>query len=207
MLKKIFVEGVFTNNAFAVQLLGLCPLLAVSYNIENAIGLAIASSFVLIVSSIVIASLRNVISSNIRLPCFMLVIGSMATVVTLLTQAFAWELYLQVAIFIQIIVTNCMILNHAETVAFRTPVLVSLFSALCTALGFSLALISLGGIRQLLSLVFPVAAHPAGAFIVAGAVLALFNSVRLKFESATQPKSGDNQDEKIELINVRNSSD
>lgn len=207
MLKKIFVEGVFTNNAFAVQLLGLCPLLAVSYNIENAIGLAIASSFVLIVSSIVIASLRNVISSNIRLPCFMLVIGSMTTVVTLLTQAFAWELYLQVAIFIQIIVTNCMILNHAETIAFRTPVLVSLFSALCTALGFSLALISLGGIRQLLSLVFPVAAHPAGAFIVAGAVLALFNSARLKLESATQPKSGDNQDEKIELINVRNSSD
>ena len=175
MLKKLFLDGVITKNAAAVQLLGLCPLLAVSYNIENATGLALASSFVLITSSLVISTLRKIISSTVRLPCYMLIIATMTTVVTLLTQAFAWDLYLQVAIFIQIIVTNCMILNHVETVAARTPVIHTFVSAMGTALGFAIALLLLGSIRQVLSLVFPIVAHPAGAFIIAGGILALFN--------------------------------
>ncbi|MEJ2087683.1 MAG: Rnf-Nqr domain containing protein, partial [Gammaproteobacteria bacterium] len=109
-------------NPAWTQLLGLCPLLAVSSSIANALGLALASAMVLIGSNTLIAVLRHRIPQYARLPCFVLIIASFTTVAVLLMQAFAYELYVRIALFIQIIVTNCMILGRAEAFASRQPV-------------------------------------------------------------------------------------
>lgn len=175
MLRQVFAESFATRNVATVQLLGLCPLLAVSYSLENAIGLASASTFVLLASSLTISLFRKLIPKNIRLPCFVLIVATLTTVVVMLAQAYAWDLYIQVALFMQIIVTNCMILGHIENVAARQSVLVSMINASGTALGFSAALIVFGSVRQLLSEVMPLAAHPIGAFLIAGSLLALVN--------------------------------
>ena len=177
MYRDALIDGLWRRNVASVQLLGLCPLLAVSYNLRNAIGLSVASSFVLIGSSLAISSIRKLIPNNVRLPCFVLVIATLTTVATMYMQAFAFDLYVQIALFVQIIVTNCMILGHVESVASKTPVGESLVTAIGTALGFSSALILLGGIRQALEPIMPLATHPAGAFLVAGLTLAGLNFV------------------------------
>ena len=180
MYRDALIDGLWRRNVASVQLLGLCPLLAVSYNLRNAIGLSVSSSFVLIGSSLAISSIRRLIPNNVRLPCFVLVIATLTTVATMYMQAFAFDLYVQIALFVQIIVTNCMILGHIESVASKTSVGESLVTAICTALGFSSALILLGGIRQALEPIMPLATHPAGAFLVAGLTLAGLNFVSEK---------------------------
>lgn len=177
MYQHALVDGLWRRNVASVQLLGLCPLLAVSYNLSNAIGLSVASSFVLICSSLAISSIRKLIPNNVRLPCFVLVVATLTTVVTMYMQAFAFDLYVQIALFVQIIVTNCMILGHIESVASKTTVGESLMTAIGTALGFSCALLLLGGIRQALEPILPLATQPAGAFLVAGLTLAGLNCV------------------------------
>lgn len=177
MYRQALIDGLWRRNVASAQLLGLCPLLAVSYNLRNAIGLSVASSFVLVGSSLAISSIRKLIPNNVRLPCFVLVIATLTTVTTMYMQAFAYDLYVQIALFVQIIVTNCMILGHIESVASKTPVGESLVTAIGTALGFSSALLLLGGIRQALEPVIPLATHPAGAFLVAGLTLAGLNFV------------------------------
>lgn len=177
MYRQALTDGLWRRNVASAQLLGLCPLLAVSYNLRNAIGLSVASSFVLIGSSLAISSVRKLIPNNVRLPCFVLVIATLTTVTTMYMQAFVYDLYVQIALFVQIIVTNCMILGHIESVASKTPVGESLVTAIGTALGFSSALLLLGGIRQALEPVMPLATHPAGAFLVAGLTLAGLNFV------------------------------
>lgn len=177
MYRDALIDGLWRRNVASVQLLGLCPLLAVSYNLRNAIGLSIASSFVLIGSSVAISTLRKLIPSNVRLPCFVLVVATLTTVATMYMQAFAYDIYIQIALFVQIIVTNCMILGHIESVASKTSLGKSLFSAIGTALGFSCALLLLGGIRQAMEPFIPLASHPAGAFLVAGLTLACINYV------------------------------
>lgn len=197
---RTFRTGALDNNPAWAQLLGLCPLLAVSSNVTSALGLALASSLVLVGSNTLIALLRRRIASFARLPCFVLIIASFTTIAMLIMQAFAWELYLKIALFIQIIVTNCMILGRAEAFASRQSVPAALADALGTALGFSLALVTLGAVRELLAtgglldhmeLLFGaraagwqirlagdgvlIAALPPGAFIVAALLLALKN--------------------------------
>lgn len=175
MYKDALIDGLWRRNVASVQLLGLCPLLAVSYNLRNAIGLSLASSFVLIGSSLAISSIRRLIPNNVRLPCFVLVVATLTTVATMYMQAFAYGIYVQIALFVQIIVTNCMILGHIESVASKTSVGESLFSAIGTALGFTCALLLLGGIRQTLEPILPLTTQPAGAFLVAGLTLACIN--------------------------------
>lgn len=177
MYRVALIDGLWRRNVASVQLLGLCPLLAVSYNLRNALGLSLASSFVLIGSSLAISSIRKLIPNNIRLPCFVLVVATLTTVTTMYMQAFAYDLYVQIALFVQIIVTNCMILGHIESVASKTPLGESLVTAIGTAIGFSCALILLGGIRQALEPIMPLATHPAGAFLIAGLTLAGLNFV------------------------------
>ncbi len=177
MLKDALIDGIWRKNPATVQLLGLCPLLAVSYNVRNALGLAAASSFVLIGSSLTISSIRKVIPDNIRLPCFVLVIATLTTLATMFMEALAFSIYTQVALFVQIIVTNCMILGHIESVAFKQPVGTSLANAVGTAVGFSAALVALGTIRQTLSPVVPLIQQPVGAFLITGLCLASLNAV------------------------------
>jgi electron transport complex protein RnfE len=187
-------------NPVTAQLLGLCPLLAVSNTVTNAVGLAAASALVVMGSNTLIAVLRHRIPEFARLPCFVLIIASFTTLAVMLMQAFAYDLYLKIALFVQIIVTNCMILGRAESFASRQPPLAALADAAGTAGGFAAVLLVLGAVRELLAtgglfsgmdmLFGPVAtgwqisitdggvllaALPPGAFIVAGLLLALVN--------------------------------
>lgn len=215
MNNGIFRTSAISNNPVWAQLLGLCPLLAVSNSVVNALGLAAASSLVLIGANGSIALIRHHIPAFARLPCFVLIIATFTTIAMLMMQALAYDLYLKIALFIQIIVTNCMILGRAEAFASRQPVPAALLDAAGTAFGFALALISLGAVRELIatgglfdrmeSLFGPaaalwhlsiadggllLAALPPGAFIIAGLLLALKQALhadRQPTETQTEP--------------------
>jgi Na+-translocating ferredoxin:NAD+ oxidoreductase subunit E len=141
--------GVVTRNPAWSQLLGLCPLLAVSTSLVNALALALASAGVLIGSNVCISALRRWIPEFVRLPAFVLIVATFTTCAVLLLEAYAFELYLRIALFVQIIVTNCMILGRAEAFASRQPVSRALLDAIGTAAGFALALILLGAVREM----------------------------------------------------------
>ena len=200
-----FADAAIRRNPAWIQLLGLCPLLAVSNSLVNAIGLALASGFVMLGSALAISALRTWIPHRVRLPCFVLVIATFTTLSVLLLEAYAFELYLRVALFVQIIVSNCMILGRVEAFASRQPIGRAALDALGTAAGFAIALIALGGVREALGqgtllagmdLLFgPGAASwridlgagngpllmallPPGAFIIAGLLLGLANGLR-----------------------------
>lgn len=208
----VFKNAVVANNPAWVQLLGLCPLLAVSNTTVNATGLALASAFVVIGSNVVISLLRRVIPDVARLPCFVLIIATFTTATTLLLEAFAYTLYLKIALFVQIIVTNCMILGRAEVFASRQPVGRACLDAVGTAVGFAVALLCLGMIREILGqgTVFadmhlllgaqvnwtivlsgqgalPLAMYPPGAFLVAGLLFALARSFAAGDEAKPEP--------------------
>lgn len=198
------LAGLVRRNPAWVQLLGLCPLLAVSSSTVNALALALASGAVLVGSNVSISALRRWIPTFVRLPAFVLVVATFTTCAVMFMEAYAFEVYLRIALFVQIIVTNCMILGRAESFASRNPVLPSLLDALGTAAGFTAALLLLGMVRELLGhgtlfagmeLLFgPQAAAwrldiagdsagmllatlPPGAFIIAGLLLAAGNAI------------------------------
>ena len=164
-----------------IQLLGLCPLLAVSNTVANAAGLAIASAVVLIGSCALIGLARRLIPNDMRLPCFVLAVATFTTVADLAMQAYAFDTYQRIALFVQIIVTNCLILASVERVAYREPMGRTLLHAARTAALFAVAILALGAVREALSLGFPLAALPPGAFIVAGLLLALFGCIRERY--------------------------
>ncbi len=172
---NLFAQAAWRRNPAWVQLLGLCPLLAVTTTLENAAGLAVASAVVVVGSTVTVSALRTVIPDDVRLPCFMVVIATFTTLVTMLMEAFAFDLYQRVALFVQIIVTNCMILGRIEQFASRQPVGRTVVDALGTAAGFAVALLALGATRELVAMGMPLAALPPGAFLVAGL---LFGAVR-----------------------------
>jgi electron transport complex protein RnfE len=193
-----FRQAAIANNPAWMQLLGLCPLLAVSNSVANATGLALASAFVIIGSNTSISLLRRIIPQEARLPCFVLIIATFTTLTVMVLEAYAFDLYSRIALFVQIIVTNCMILGRAEVFASRQPVGRALMDALGTAVGFALALLALGAVREVLGqgtllanmdmlfgqaaaqwqmTFFPaplsLALLPPGAFIIAGLLFAL----------------------------------
>ena len=178
MLKDIFLDGIWRRNVASVQLLGLCPLLGISYTVENAVGLAIATAFVLIVATVSVSCVRKFIPYDVRLPCFVAIIATLTTVVAMFMEAYFWNLYVQIALFVQIIVTNCMILGRVETVAYQNKLSITLTDAIAVALGFAVVLIALGAIRELSSLFLPIAQHPVGAFVTAGLLLAGIQFIR-----------------------------
>ncbi len=214
MADATFTSAAIARNPAWAQLLGLCPLLAVSNTVVNALGLAAASAFVVIGSNTLISLLRRQIPEMARLPCFVLIIATFTTVATLLLEAYAYGLYEKIALFVQIIVTNCMILGRAEAFASRQPVGRSLLDAGGTAVGFALALITLGTVREMLAYgtllrdaeqlfgaaaagwqvstgfeALPLAALAPGAFIVAGLLLALGNRLFHAAPRAAQPET------------------
>ena len=170
-----FTEAAVARNPAAVQLLGLCPLLAVSNTVANALGLAIASTVVLTGSAALVSAIRKLIPEDVRLPCFVLVIATFTTLVNLAMEAYAFDLYQRIALFVQIIVTNCMILARVEQVASKERLGRTLVDALGTSAGFAAAILVLGAAREALTLGFPLAALPPGAFLVAGLLLAGVN--------------------------------
>ena len=150
-LKEIAIQGLWKNNPGLVQLLGLCPLLAVTATVTNALGLGIATMVVLISSNILVSLVREFVPKEIRIPVFVMIIAALVTAVQLLINAYAYGLYLSLGIFLPLIVTNCVIIGRAEAFASRNNVAKSAFDGFMMGLGFTLVLAVLGGVREILS--------------------------------------------------------
>ena len=148
--KTLTQNGLWKNNPALVQLLGLCPLLAVSASVVNSLGLAAATLFVLTTSNLCVSLVRNVVSDTIRLPVFVMIIAAAVTAIELLMQAYTYELYQILGIFLPLITTNCVILGRADAFAAKNPVLPSIYDGFIMGMGFGLVLVALGAIRELL---------------------------------------------------------
>ena len=148
--RKIFSDGLWQQNTGLVVLLGLCPLLAVTGTVVNAIGLGLATTLTLVFSNLSVSLLRGVLRPEIRIPAYVLIIASVVTVIQLMMQAWFHDLYRVLGIFIPLIVTNCAIIGRAEAFASRNRPLPALLDGLATGLGFTLALVLLGAMREII---------------------------------------------------------
>lgn len=148
--RELSLNGLWKNNPAIVQLLGLCPLLAVTGTVVNAIGLAAATTLVLVCSNTSVSIIRNIVSDAIRLPAFVMIIASAVTCIELLMQAFAYELYEILGIFLPLITTNCVILGRADGFASRNRIAPAAYDGLIMGAGFGLVLVLLGALRELL---------------------------------------------------------
>jgi electron transport complex protein RnfE len=187
---KIFTNGIIKENPVLVLVLGLCPALAVTSSATNGLGMGLATTVVLIGSNMAIAMLSNLIPDKVRIPAFIVIIASFVTILDLLMQVYVPALYEALGIFIPLIVVNCIIFGRAEAFASKNPVYSSFIDGCGVGLGFTAALVLLGGIREILGngsifdypliagdgiLVFILA---PGAFIVLGYLIALVNKVK-----------------------------
>ncbi|MCJ8339518.1 MAG: electron transport complex subunit E [Pseudomonadales bacterium] len=148
--RELTINGLWKNNPALVQLLGLCPLLAVTASVVNALSLGIASMLVLIGSNFAVSLFRNFIPSAVRLPIYVMIIAALVTSIELAMQALTYELYLILGIFIPLIVTNCIIMGRAEAYAAKNTVTASLYDGFIMGLGFTIVLVLLGAIREIL---------------------------------------------------------
>jgi len=214
-LSQISKDGLWTNNPALVQLLGLCPLLAVTGTVVNALGLALATMLVLVGSNMAVSLVRNFVPNAVRLPAFVMIIASYVTCTELLMQAYTYELYTVLGIFIPLIVTNCAILGRADAFAAKNPLLPSIVDGFMMALGFALVLILLGALREVIGqgtlfsnmeLLFGESAKdwkieifsnypdflfailPPGAFVGMGLLIALKNIVDKKLKDIEDKK-------------------
>jgi electron transport complex protein RnfE len=150
--KELTLQGLWKNNPAIVQLLGLCPLLAVTGTLVNGLGLGLATTLVLLGSNITVSLVRNIVPNEIRIPIFVMVIASFVTVIELLMHAFTFGLYQVLGIFIPLIVTNCAIIGRAEAYASKNSVQFAAYDGLMMGTGFTLILVLLGGMREILGL-------------------------------------------------------
>lgn len=148
---KTLANGLWHNNPALVQILGLCPLLATSTDTVNAIGLGLATIFVLTLSNTLVAATRRWLRPEIRIPVFVLLIAGAVTVVEILIQALAYPLYQSLGIYLALIVTNCVIIARAEAYAAKNPVLPAAIDGAAMGTGFALVLILLGSLREILA--------------------------------------------------------
>jgi electron transport complex protein RnfE len=188
-LNREFRKGLWRENAVFRLLLGLCPALAVTTSAENGLGMGLATTFVLVCSNIVVSLLRKVIPPKVRIPSFIVVIASFVTVVQLCMEAYFYDLYKALGIFIPLIVVNCLILGRAEAFASKNRLVPAVVDGVGMGLGFTLALFVLGAVRELFGSgtllgysVFGEAYQPLilmilppGAFIAMGLLLAAMN--------------------------------
>lgn len=148
-LSEIVTDGLWNNNQALVALLGLCPLLATTTSATNGLGMGIATLVVMVLSNVTVSLIRNMVRPEIRLPVFVLVIASFVTIVELTMRAYFYELYQVLGLFISLIVVNCTIIGRAEAFASKNSVGRSILDGLAMGLGSTLALTTLGGMREL----------------------------------------------------------
>ncbi len=203
-LRSVFLNGVLTENPTFRLVLGTCPALAVTTSTMNGVGMGVAATFVLLGSNVVISMLRNFIPSKVRIPAFIVVICTFVTIIQLLMQAYVPSLYEALGIFLPLIVVNCIILARAEAFASKNGVVASAVDALGMGLGFTLALILMGGIREILGAgtflgynllgagFEPVLLMilPPGGFIVYGLTLGIINAVANRRRKTAIEKEG-----------------
>ena len=147
---RIARDGLWDNNVVFAQSLALCPLLAVTGTATNGLGLGLASTFVMVTSAVLVALLRDIITPEVRIPVFVLIIAVLVTLVDLAMNAWVHDLHKVLGLFIPLIVTNCAILGRAESFASRNRVLPALFDGLMMGIGFTLSLVVLGAVREVL---------------------------------------------------------
>ncbi|MFC4656814.1 MULTISPECIES: electron transport complex subunit E [Rheinheimera] len=147
--QDIVRQGLWQNNPGLVQLLGLCPLLAVTTSLTSALGLGLATMLVLVSTNTVVSLIRHFVPNEIRIPIFVMVIASVVTVIELLMHAWMYNLYQALGIFIPLIVTNCIVIGRAEAYASKNSVGPAAFDGLMMGIGFSLVLCTLGAVREL----------------------------------------------------------
>lgn len=148
--KDLLAQGLWKNNSALVQLLGLCPLLAVSSTATNALGLGLATTLVLVCTNTAVSALRRWVPNEIRIPIYVMIIASVVSTVQMLINAYAFGLYQSLGIFIPLIVTNCIVIGRAEAYAVKNPVGLSALDGLAMGLGATGALFVLGSLRELL---------------------------------------------------------
>lgn len=184
---KDFTRGILKENPVLVIMIGLCPLLAVSTNAYDALGMGIAATFVLVMSNTVVSLTRKLIPTQIRIPIFIIIISTFVTIIDYLMKAYAPELNKSLGIFVPLIVVNCMILGGAEGFAYKNTLFSSILNGLGTGIGFILAITLLGSIREILGngtifgyeLLGPsfepaiIMILPPGAFLVIGFMMAI----------------------------------
>jgi len=207
--KDIFYNGVWKQNTGVVQLLGLCPLLAISSSVVNALSLGLATTLVMTLSGSAVAAIREFIPNEARIPVYVLIIAVLVTVVQFLMNAYVYQLYLVLGIFIPLIVTNCIVLARAEAFASKNGVRASALDGIAMGLGLTAVLTILGGVREIfgrgtllsgIDMVFGEAAKswvitvvpdyhgfllailPPGAFITLGMLIAGKNWLNLRAE-------------------------
>ena len=188
---KTFTKGLIKENPILVLLLGCCPTLATTTSAINGMSMGLATTFVLIMSNLVISLLKNFIPDKVRIPCFIVVIASFVTIVQLVMQAYVPDIYETLGLFIPLIVVNCIVLGRAEAFASKNPVWPSILDGAGMGLGFTLALTVLGCVREFLGSgsvfglhILPETANillfilPPGAFICLGFLIAIVNQFK-----------------------------
>ena len=203
----IFKEGIFTKNPIFILMLGLCSSLAITTSIDNAIGMGIAVIIVLMCSNLIVSLLRKIIPSEIRLPIFIVIIATFVSCVTMLAEAFTYDLYVALGVYLPLITVNCIVLGRAEAFASKYGPLKSLLDGLATGIGFTLALLAISFFREFLgtgnivlhnmfnnkeifnlmgllnlekysaSIQIPLLTTGVGAFLVLGLLIALFKFI------------------------------
>jgi electron transport complex protein RnfE len=149
-LRQVFLAGIVEENPILVLMIGLCPLLAVSSNANDALGMGVAASFVLVASNLLVSLLRKLIPASVRIPIFIVIVATFVTLIDLLMHAYQPELYKNLGVFVPLIVVNCIILGRAEGFAYHNGVLRSFLDGLGMGLGFTLAITILGAMREIL---------------------------------------------------------
>ena len=197
-------NGLITENPIFVLMLGMCPTLAVTTSAVNGIGMGLSTTAVLVMSNLLISMLRKIIPDSVRMPAFIVVVASFVTIVDFLMEGFTPSLYSALGIYIPLIVVNCIILGRAESYASKNPVLPSIFDGLGMGLGFTVALIAIGLVREIIGSghafgyqLLPVADTAAGtagyvpvaifvqapgAFLVLAVLAAIQNKVKINLE-------------------------
>ncbi len=148
--RRISRDGLWDNNVVFAQMLALCPLLAVTSTATNGLGMGLASTAVMVASNVLISALRRFISTEVRIPVYIVFIATLVTLVDMSLNAWAHELYKVLGLFIALIVVNCAILGRVESFASKNPVPAAALDGLMMGLGFTLALVALGGVREIL---------------------------------------------------------
>ncbi|EOX3332059.1 TPA: electron transport complex subunit E [Vibrio cholerae] len=226
--RTLMLNGMWNNNPALVQLLGLCPLLAVSSTVTNALGLGIATLLVLVGSNVTVSLVRDYVPKEVRIPVFVMIIASLVTCVQLLMNAYAYGLYLSLGIFIPLIVTNCIIIGRAEAFASKNDVLPAALDGFWMGLGMTSVLVVLGSLREIIGngtlfdgadlllgewakvlrievfhfdSAFLLALLPPGAFIGVGFLIAAKSMIDKQI-AARQPKQQKQAIERARVTNV-----
>lgn len=187
---KILTKGFFKENPSLILVLGMCPTLAVTTSVNNAIGMGAATTFVLLMSNLIISLLKNVIPDKVRIPCFIVIIATFVSIVDLIIQGFVPALSESLGVFIPLIVVNCIVLGRAEAFASKNGVIDSILDGLGMGIGFTISLILVAAVREILGagsfmgfqfipsdyniLIFVLA---PGAFLVLGFIMALMRHI------------------------------